>query len=114
MLILNYKHPLANHCQILQRTKSACSAIVNAKHHAKNNFHGLDAYLERKQMKKFSTYLAFENYSDNKIHNEESYFEYRIPNVLNCTDTRLHSDDDYLNSSVFNTQNEGKLKLLSG
>jgi len=88
---------------------------VNAKHYAKNNFHGLDAYLERKQMEKFSTYLAFENYSDDKIRNKESYFEYRIPSVLNCTDTRLHlSDDDYLNSSVFNTQNEGKLKLLSG
>lgn len=89
------------------------------KHRTKNNFHGLDAYLERKQMERHDTLqnlTSSKNYSDNEICNEEeSYFEHRIPNVPNYADTRLLlSDDNCPNSSAFSTQIEGKSKLLSG
>lgn len=91
----------------------ACSAVVNAKHRTKDDFHGLDAYLERKQMEKHGTYLTSENYSNDKTPYEESYFEYRISNISNHADLRLHfPDDNYLDSSAFSAaQNEGKPKL---
>lgn len=89
---------------------------MNVKHHTKNDFHGLDAYLERKQIEKGGMYLTFGNYSDDKTGDEDqSYLEHRISNVLNRADTRLHlSDNNYLNDSTFSTQNKGNPKLLSG
>lgn len=107
--------PNSEQVQVKRRRTRACSAIVNAKHRIKDDFHGLDAYLERKQMEKHGTYLPSENYNNAKTLNEESSFEYRIVNVSNRADTRLHSsDDNYPNSCSFITQNEGKPKLLSG
>ncbi|KYM94775.1 PREDICTED: uncharacterized protein LOC108780832 [Cyphomyrmex costatus] len=104
--------PKNEQVQVKRKTR-ACSAVVNAKHRTKNNFHGLDAYLEKKQMEKHG--IASGNYSDNKTSDEESYFEHRLSNVSNCADTRLHlSDDNYLNGSTFSIQNEGNPKLLSG
>ncbi|KYM79311.1 hypothetical protein ALC53_10251 [Atta colombica] len=106
--------PKSEQVQVKRRTR-ACSAVVNAKHRTKNDFHGLDAYLERKQMEKHGMYLTFRNYNDDKIGDEDqSYFEHRISSVPNRADTRLHlSDDNYLNDSTFSTQNEGSPKLLS-
>ncbi|KYN33321.1 hypothetical protein ALC56_12032 [Trachymyrmex septentrionalis] len=107
--------PKSEQVQVKRRTR-ACSAIVNAKHRTKNDFHGLDAYLERKQMEKHGIYLTFGNYNNDKTGNEDqSYSEHRISNVPNRADTRLHSsDDNYLNDSTFSTQNEENSKLLSG
>ncbi|XP_012062162.1 PREDICTED: uncharacterized protein KIAA0556 homolog, partial [Atta cephalotes] len=106
--------PKSEQVQVKRRTR-ACSAVVNAKHRTKNDFHGLDTYLERKQMEKHGMYLTFRNYNDDKTGDEDqSYFEHRISSVPNRADTRLHlSDDNYLNDSTFNTQNEGSPKLLS-
>ncbi|XP_036144382.1 katanin-interacting protein isoform X2 [Monomorium pharaonis] len=98
--------------QVKQKKIRACSAVVNTKH-TKDDFYGLDAYLERKQMAKHSMYLPSENYNNAKAH-EESSFEYQILNVPNRADTRLYlSDDNYPNNSNFIKHNEGKLKLLS-
>ncbi|XP_018307585.1 protein KIAA0556 [Mycetomoellerius zeteki] len=106
--------PKSEQVQVKRRTR-ACSAVVNVKHHTKNDFHGLDAYLERKQIEKGGMYLTFGNYSDDKTGDEDqSYLEHRISNVLNRADTRLHlSDNNYLNDSTFSTQNKGNPKLLS-
>ncbi|KAG5345966.1 K0556 protein, partial [Acromyrmex heyeri] len=106
--------PKSEQVQVKRRTR-ACSAVVNAKYRTKNDFHGLDAYLERKQMEKHGMYLTFGNYNDDKTGDEDqSYFEHRISSVPNRADTRLHlSDDNYLNDSTCSTQNEGNPKLLS-
>ncbi|XP_011703976.1 PREDICTED: uncharacterized protein KIAA0556-like isoform X2 [Wasmannia auropunctata] len=105
--------PKNEQVQVKRRKMRACSAVVNAKHRTKDDFHGLDAYLERKQMEKQGTYLTSENYSNDKTPYEESYFEYRISNISNHADLRLHfPDDNYLDSSAFSAaQNEGKPKL---
>ncbi|XP_011057046.1 PREDICTED: uncharacterized protein KIAA0556-like isoform X2 [Acromyrmex echinatior] len=106
--------PKSEQVQVKRRTR-ACSAVVNAKYRTKNDFHGLDAYLERKQMEKHGMYLTFGNYNDDKTGDEDqSYFEHQISSVPNRADTRLHlSDDNYLNDSICSTQNEGNPKLLS-
>lgn len=107
--------PKNEQVQVQQTRMRACSAVVNAKHRTKDDFHGLDAYLERKQMEKHGMYLTSENHSDDETREEESYFEYQVPNVPNRADARLHlSDDNYRDSPAFSTQNEGKPKSLSG
>ncbi|KAL6262367.1 hypothetical protein P5V15_007456 [Pogonomyrmex californicus] len=101
--------------QFKRRRIRACSAIVNAKHRTQNDYNGLDAYLERKQMEKHDNSLTHSiNYSDNKTYDKESYFKY-FTNVENDVDVRLHLSDnpDDCSSLSFSTQNEGKPELLS-
>lgn len=107
--------PKNEQLQIKRRRTRASSAVVNAEHRAKNDFHGLDAYLERKRMERHSALqdsAASKDYSDDKTRDEdESYFEYRIP-VPSRADTRLRlSDDNFPSSFALSTQNEGKSKL---
>ncbi|XP_025997368.1 katanin-interacting protein isoform X2 [Solenopsis invicta] len=101
--------------QVKRKRTRVCSAVVNTKHRTRDDFHGLDAYLERKQMEKRCVYLPSENDNNAKTCDEEHSFEYRILNVPNCADTRLHLlDDAYTpNRSSFITQNEETPKLLS-
>lgn len=94
----------------------ACSAVVNAKHRTKDDFRGLDAYLEKKHLEMHGNYLASdENYNNNvRIYAKESNLKYST-NVQDPTNTRLHLLDDtyYSNSSIFSIQNGEEPKLLS-
>lgn len=99
--------PQNGEIQVKQKRTRACSAVVNAKRRVQNDFHELDAYLERKQMEKHG-------YGDNtKTSNEEFNLEYLmcIENSKNSINTQLY--ENYSNSLAFCVQDEEKPKLLS-
>ncbi|XP_029663843.1 protein KIAA0556-like [Formica exsecta] len=103
--------------EVKQTRTRACSAIVNAKHRTRDDFRGLDAYLERKQTEMHSNYLASDEYYSNnaRICDKESNLEYST-NIQDRANTRLHLlDDNYYSStsSTFSIKSEEKAKLLS-
>ncbi|XP_067212805.1 katanin-interacting protein-like isoform X2 [Linepithema humile] len=104
--------PKNEEVQIKQTKTRACSAVINA--NRKDDFRGLDAYLERKQMEKHGSYLTSENYNNTRTCNEESNLEHPM-HVQNSTDTQLHLLDDsyYLNSSEFIRDEEQSRSLPS-
>ncbi|XP_071570324.1 katanin-interacting protein-like isoform X4 [Temnothorax nylanderi] len=107
--------PKNEQVQVKRRKTRACSAVLNTKHRTKNDFHGFDACLERKQMERRGTLQSLASSNKNYWDEEEFYLEHQIPNVSNRADTRLHlSDDNCSNSSAFSTQNEEKSTLPSG
>ncbi|XP_070152139.1 katanin-interacting protein-like isoform X2 [Polyergus mexicanus] len=103
--------------KIKQTRTRACSAIVNAKHRTRNDFRGLDAYLERKQIEMHSNFLASDEYYSNnaRICDKDSNLEYST-NVQDRANTRLHLlDENYYSStsSTFSIKSGEKAKLLS-
>ncbi|XP_077263294.1 katanin-interacting protein-like isoform X1 [Temnothorax americanus] len=108
--------PKNEQVKVKRRKTRACSAVLSTKHRTKNDFHGFDACLERKQMEKRGTlHQSLASSDKNYWDEEEIYFEHQIPNVSNRADTRLHlSDDNCSNSSAFSPQNEEKSTLPSG
>lgn len=80
----------------------------------KDDFRGLDAYLEKKHLEMHGNYLeSDENYNNNmSICTKESNLKYSM-NVH--TNTQLHLLDDtyYSNSSIFSIENGKKPKLSS-
>jgi len=100
--------PKTEEIQVKQDRMRACSAIVNARH-TKDDFRGLDAYLERKQMEKHDNHLTHENYNNNRVTSDERFnFEYST-HIQDYVDTSLHlSDDNYSTSPTFGMQNEEK------
>ncbi|XP_011266943.1 protein KIAA0556 isoform X1 [Camponotus floridanus] len=102
--------------EVERKKMRACSAVVNAKHRMKDDFRGLDAYLEKKHLEMHGNYLASdENYNNNvRIYAKESNLKYST-NVQDRANARLHLLDDtyYSNSSIFSVQNGEEPKLLS-
>lgn len=102
--------------EIERKRTRACSAVVNAKHRMKDDFRGLDAYLEKKYLETHGNYLASdENYNNNaNICTKESNLKYST-NVQDRANTRLQLLDDtyYSSSSIFSIENGEKPKLLS-
>jgi len=100
--------PKTEEIQLKQDRMRACSAVVNARH-TNNDFRGLDAYLEKKQMEKHDNHLTCENYSNNRVITDEKYnFEYSM-HIQDYVDTSLHlSDINYFTNPAFNLQNEEK------
>lgn len=102
--------PKNEEVQINQTKTRACSAVVNA--NRKDDFRGLDAYLERKQMEKHGSYLTSENYNNTRTCNEESNLEY--PTHVQNTDTQLHLlEDNYSNRLEFIVRDEEQSESLS-
>ncbi|KAL0122229.1 hypothetical protein PUN28_007165 [Cardiocondyla obscurior] len=63
--------PKSEQVQVKQRKMRVCSAVINAKHRTKDDFHELDAYLERKRMEKrdvLQNLAATESSSDDKLY----------------------------------------------
>lgn len=124
--------PKNEQMQVTRRRTRASSAVLNPKHRIANkDFHGLDAYLERKRMEKRSSTLlqdlassnASNTYGDEEEEEEEEEGAYdyadRRPTVPNRAETRLHdlSNDPFVtfpNSLAVGTQNEGKSKFVAG
>ncbi|XP_025161585.1 protein KIAA0556 isoform X2 [Harpegnathos saltator] len=106
--------PKSREIQVKQKRTRASSAVVSAKRCTKDDFHKLDAYLERKQMEKHGNHLALKNHSNNT----GSYSEIadsKYPPVYNYMDTKqiqLLDDNHYLNSA-FSIQSKEKQKLSS-
>lgn len=103
--------PKNEEVQIKQTKTRACSAVVNA--NRKDDFRGLDAYLERKQMEKHGSYLTSENYNNTRTCNEESDLQHPT-HVQNCIDTQLHllADSSCFNSSEFIIRDEEQSRSL--
>lgn len=106
--------PKNEQLQIQPGRTRASSAVVNAEHRTDNDFHELDAYLERKRMERHGAFresAGSEDYDDDRTRDGmESFFEYRMPSVPSYADARLClSDDNSPSSSAFGARNEGKL-----
>lgn len=102
--------PKTGEVQVKQDRTRACSAVVDAKR-TKNDFSGLDAFLERKQLEKHDAHSAGEDYSNNSLTSCDERFnlEYSM-RIQDHADAPLHqSADNYSTSLPFSTQNEENL-----